>query len=323
MEQSRSLQVILTVRRALVVLLVVVAAVCAYGSVLAYWADTVLLDTPTFMRAIEPVVDDDGARMQASTTISDAVMDVIDIRRITDLVAPDFDIPAIDQLAADLDSLVRQKIEAAVRTDTFGDLWLGEMRRWHIGLVGAVHATTDESVTDGAEIRVALGPYIDLLIEQAESPLIRRLITGLVPDDIRRMQVVVFNAEPVADRLELLRLLERARPYLPWATAVALLLAFAAAPQARHALLGAGVSLAIGGVIAGAVAARETGRIEDLMHSTFSASEESVAQFAAALFEPLSTWIGYLALAGLATMFVGAAMMWRRRSTSKPDVVAS
>jgi hypothetical protein len=310
LEHSRNLAIILTVRRALVVLLVIVAAVFAYGSVLAYWADTMLLDTPTFMEAIEPVVNDDNARAQASSTISNAVMDVIDIRRITDLVAPDFDIPAIDQLAADLDSLVREKVEATVATDTFGDLWLGEMRRWHIGLVGAVHADTDESVTDGAEIRVALGPYLDLLIEQAESPLVRRLITSLVPDDIRQAQVVVFNAAPVADRLELLRLLERARPYLPWATAIALLLAFIAAPQARHALFGAGVSFAVGGVIAGAAATREAGRIEDLMHSTFSASKESAAHFTATLFEPLTTWIGYLALAGLSAMLVGSAVMF-------------
>lgn len=318
LEHSRSLAVIGAARWALVVLLVVVAAVCAYGSILAHWADTVLLDTPTFMRAIEPIVDDDGARMQASTAISDAVMDVIDIRQVTDLIIPGFDVPVIDQLAADLDSLVRQKVEAAVRTDAFGDLWLGEMRRWHVGLVGAVHAATDESVTEGAEIRVALGPYVDLLVEQAENPLVRRLITNLVPDDVRQMQVVVFNAELIADRLELLRLLWRARPYLPWATAVALLLVFMAAPQRRHALFGAGGALAIGGVIARAVAARETERIESLMRSTFSASEESVAHFTGALFEPLSTWIGYLALAGLGAMLVGAALMWRRRSTSEP-----
>ena len=194
MEHSRSLAMVLTVRRVLVVLLVVVATVCAYGSILAHWTDTVLLDTPTFMGAIEPIVNDDSARTQAAATISNAVTDVIDIRRITDLVAPGFTIPAVDQLAADLDSLVRQKVEAAVGTDTFGDLWLGEMRRWHIGLVGAVNADADESVTDGAEIRVALGPYVDLLVEQAETPLVQRLITSLVPEDVRQMQVVVFDA---------------------------------------------------------------------------------------------------------------------------------
>ncbi|MEA5075944.1 MAG: hypothetical protein VB139_06300 [Coriobacteriia bacterium] len=318
MEYSRSLAMVLTVRRVLAVLLVVVATVCAYGSILAHWTDTVLLDTPTFMGAIEPIVNDDSARTQAAATISNAVTDVIDIRRITDLVAPGFTIPAVDQLAADLDSLVRQKVEAAVGTDTFGDLWLGEMRRWHIGLVGAVNADSDESVTDGAEIRVALGPYVDLLVEQAETPLVQRLITSLVPEDVRQMQVVVFDAELVSDRLELLRILGRARPYLPWATAVALLLAFVAAPKARHALFGAGGMLAIGGVIAWAGAARETERIESLMRSTFSASNESAAHFAGTLFGPLSTWIGYLALAGLAAMFVGAAMMWMSRSASEP-----
>lgn len=318
MEYSRSLALVLTVRRVLVVLLIVVATVCAYGSILAHWTDTVLLDTPTFMEAIEPIVNDDSARTQAAATISNAVTDVIDIRRITDLVAPGFTIPAVDQLAADLDSLVRQKVEAAVGTDTFGDLWLGEMRRWHIGLVGAVNADSDESVTDGAEIRVALGPYVDLLVEQAETPLVQRLITSLVPEDVRQMQVVVFDAELVSDRLELLRILGRARPYLPWATAVALLLAFVAAPKARHALFGAGGMLAIGGVIAWAGAARETERIESLMRSTFSASNESAAHFAGTLFGPLSTWIGYLALAGLAAMFVGAAMMWMSRSASEP-----
>jgi len=318
MEYSRSLAMVLTVRRVLAVLLVVVATVCAYGSILAHWTDTVLLDTPTFMGAIEPIVNDDSARTQAAATISNAVTDVIDIRRITDLVAPGFTIPAVDQLAADLDSLVRQKVEAAVGTDTFGDLWLGEMRRWHIGLVGAVNADADESVTDGAEIRVALGPYVDLLVEQAETPLVQRLITSLVPEDVRQMQVVVFDAELVSDRLELLRILGRARPYLPWATAVALLLAFVAAPKARHALFGAGGMLAIGGVIAWAGAARETERIESLMRSTFSASNESAAHFAGTLFGPLSTWIGYLALAGLAAMFVGAAMMWMSRSASEP-----
>lgn len=315
MERPRNFAILLPLRRALVVLLVIVAAACAYGSILAYWTDTVLLDTTTFMAAIEPVVHDDGTRTQASAAISDAVLDVIDIRQITDLVAPGLDTPAGEQLATGFDSLVRQTVEGAVNTDAFANLWLSEMRLWHMGLVGAVRATGEESVTDGSEIRVSLGPYIDLLTEQAENPLVRRLITTLVPDDVRQMRVVVFNAELVAGRLELLRSLDRVRPYLPWATAVALLLAYLAAPQTWHALFGAGVSLALGGVIAQVAAEREIARVESLMRSTFMASEESAARFAGALFGPLNTWIGYLTLAGLIAMVVGAAMLWRRRST--------
>lgn len=303
----------LMLRWALVVPLVVVAVAGAYGSVLAYWADTVLLDTTSFMAAIDPVVNDDDTRTQASATISDAVLDVVDIRKIPDSVAPGLDLPVVEQLAAGLDSLVRQTVEAAVRTDAFASLWLDEMRRWHIGLVGAVHATGEESVTDDAVIRVSLGPYIDLLLEQAEDPLLRRLIAGLVPGAVRRMRVVVFNPGLMADRLEALRVLDRARPYLPWATAIALLLAFIAAPRRGPALVGTGVSFVIGGLIARAAAEREIARVEGLVRSAFSASEVSVSRFAGALFGPLDTWIGYLMLAGLTATVVGAAMLWRHR----------
>ncbi|MDO8879596.1 MAG: hypothetical protein Q7W44_02180 [Coriobacteriia bacterium] len=315
MKRPQGHEGLLPLRRALVVLLVVVAAACAYGSVAAYWANTVLLDTPTFMTAIEPVVRDDGVRTQASAAISDAVLDAIDIDQITDSVAPGLDLPLVEQLAAGFDSLVRQTVEAAVRTDTFANLWLDEMRRWHIGLVGAVRATGGESIAEGAVIRVSLGPYVDLLAEQTENRLVRRLITSLVPDSVRQMRVAVFNAELIADRLEFMRILDRARPYVPWATAVALLLSFVAAPRAWHALFGVGISLVVGGGIARVAAEQETVRIEALMRSAFSASEESAARFAGALFGPLDTWIDYLVLAGLAAVVVGmAAMMWRRRS---------
>jgi hypothetical protein len=314
-ERPQDRESLFTFRRALVALMVVVGVTCAYGSVLAYWADTVLLDTTTFVAAIEPIVHDEGSRTKASSTISDAVLDVVDIRQFADEVAPGLDLPVIEQLAAGLDTLVGQTVESVVRTDAFASLWLDEMRRWHIGLVGAVRATGEESVTDDTVMRVSLGPYIDLLLEQTENPLLRRLITSLVPDSVRQMRVVVFNAGLMADRLELMRILDRLRPYLPWATAVALLLAFMAAPRKWHALFGAGVSFVVGGVVARAAAEREIARVEGLMRSAFSASEESVARFAEALFGPLNAWIGYLTLAGLIATVVGAGVMWRHQST--------
>ncbi len=313
---------LLPLRRVLVVLFVVVAAAFAHGSVLAYWTNTVLLDTTTFMDAVEPVVHDGGVREQASATISDAVLDVIDIRQITGSLPPGLDLPVLEQLAAGFDSVVQQTVESAVGTDTFANLWLDEMRRWHIGLVGAVRAADEEYVTEGTVMRVALGPYIDLLVEQIDNRLVRRIVTDLVPDSARQMRVVVFDATLIADRLETIRTLYRVRPYLPWAAAGALLLAFVAAPRARHALVGAGVALVVVGLIARVVAGREAVRIEGLVRSTFSASEESAAHFAGALFGPLHTWIGYLMLAGVAAVVVAGVMMvgGRRNPARQPSI---
>jgi hypothetical protein len=68
--------------------------------------------------------------------------------------------------------------------------------------------------------------------------------------------------------------------------------------------------LVIGGLVARAAAEREAERVEGLMRSTFSASEESAAHFAGAIFGPLHSWIGYLTLAGLTAVVVSAVMMW-------------
>jgi len=157
-EHSRSLAIILSVRWALAVLLAVVATVCAYASVLAYWVDTVLLDTPAFMEAIGPIVNDDSARAQASTTISTTVMDVIDIRQVTDLVAPGRDVPLIAHLATDLGPPVRENVQPAVGTDTFAALWLGAIPPWPVGLVAPVPANANDSVTDRSAKPLPHGP---------------------------------------------------------------------------------------------------------------------------------------------------------------------
>ncbi len=297
-------------------LLVIVAVLAACATVLAYWVDTVLLDTETFVTAIEPIVADDAVRDEASDAIAAAVIEAIDVRGVADAVLAGTESSLVDEIVAGFETFVGETVSSAVNTDTFESLWLTEMRMWHVQLVGAVKAPDAEYTPGGATVRVTLGPYIDLLVEQAENLVAQSLIMALVPDTVRQMQFVVFDAELVENRLLLLRNLDAARPYLPWIAAVALLLALLAAPRRSYAVLGAGIAIAAGGGIAWKMARAEAARIASLMQSTFSASHESASQFAGTLFGPLETWLGYLALAGVVVAALGAIVVWRhyRRS---------
>lgn len=305
-------RLVIGVRALLAALLLLVAAVAATAAVLAHWADAVLLDTDTFVAAIEPVVGDDGVRDQATETIADAVVDVFDVRALTQTVIPGLDAALAEEIATGFESFVRETISSAVGTDEFEDLWLSDMRLWHVKFVGAVRADDADVATDGVVLRITLGPYIDLLAEQAEGGIVRRTIMGLVPEALRQARVVVFDAELVADRLALLRDLESGRPYLPWIAASAFVLALLVAPGTAYALFGGGIGLLASGSFAVLMARAEADRVESLIQSAFSASPASAARFTEAIFGPLEWWFGYLALVGGIAALLGALAAWRR-----------
>ncbi len=290
-----------------------VAVLAACAAVIAYWVDTVLLDTDTFIAAVEPIVGDDAVRDEASDAITAAVIDVIDVRGLADVALAGTESSLVDEIVAAFETLVGETVSSAVNTNAFEDLWLTEMRVWHVKLVGAVKASDAEYAPDGTVVRVTLGPYIDLLAEQTESLFAQRLIMALVPDAVREMQVVVFDAELVENRLPLLRSLEAARPYLPWIAAFALLLALATAWRTSYAVLGTGAALSAGGAVAWMMVRAEAARVATLMQSAFSASHQNATAFAGTLFGPLETWLGYLALAGVLVMALGAVAVFRRR----------
>ncbi len=303
-------------------LLVAVAVLAACAAVLAYWVDSVLLDTDTFITAVEPIVGDDAVREQASDAIAAAVIETVDVRALADAALAGAESSLVDEIVGGFETLVGETVSSAVRTDAFEDLWVTEMRVWHVKLVGAVKAPEAEYAADGTVVRVTLGPYIELLVEQADNLFAQRLIMALVPDSVRQMQVVVFDAQLVENRLPLLRSLESWRPYLPWIAAFALLLALIAAPRASYAMLGAGIAVAAGGGVAWMMARAEAARIASLTQSTFSASQESATTFAGTLFGPLETWLVDFALAGTVVAALSAivvwSVVWRSRRRGKP-----
>jgi len=293
------------IRGVVAVLLFSLGAAAAYGWVLAHWIDTVLLDTDTFVSAIAPLVEDDEVRDAASEAISAKILDALDVRELAVAIPLGVATDVVEELAVRFDDLVRATVTGAVATDTFAQLWTSEMRRWHIGLVGAVRADGGELISEEAVLRVTLGPYIDLLIEQIEPPLLRLLMVNLVPDTVRQMRVVVFGTDLLADRLELLRSAHSSRAWLPWLAITALLAGALAAGRVDRSLVGAGALLAIGGFVGWGMTQAERVRVQTLVETELGATTESASTFAVTLFGPLETWIGYLALAGVGIAVAG------------------
>jgi hypothetical protein len=297
------------IRLVVALLLFLVGAVAAYGAVLAFWIDAVLLDTDTFVSAIEPLVEDDEVRETASDAISANILDALDIRELADALPFAVDPSVAEELATGFESLVRTTVADVVATDSFTRLWVSEMRRWHTGLVGAVRAADGELVAEEAVLRVTLGPYIDLLVEQIEPPLLRLATVTLIPDALRQMRVVVFDARLVAERLELLRAVHAARSWLPWAAVAALLGGLAAAGRVGPGIAGAGLALALGGAISWAMAQAESSRVQTLVQTEFGATAQSAGAVVATLFGPLETWISYFALVGLVVIAIGVLVV--------------
>ncbi len=286
------------VRAAVAALLVAVAVLAACLGVVAHWSDSVLLDTDAFAAAMEPVIEDDSVRDEATDRIAGALIELFDIRELARSVLPGAEQLVTDEMVAEFETLVRETVGSAVATDTFTELWLAEMRSWHRSLASAIRSAEPGAPLETSAMRITLGPYIDLLAEQVEDPLVQTLIVDFVPSTFREMRVEVFDAQPVAERLERLADLHAVRSYFPWVAAVAFLLAFVAAPVTGYALLGGGAALVIGSQATLRLVQVEAARIDGLMLSAFSASPASATEFSSALLGELEAWMGNLTWAG-------------------------
>lgn len=292
--RSRATQIARAIASAL---LLAVSLSATIGTVVAQWSDSVLLDTGTFMAAIEPIAHDEQALASTADQVTTAIVNRIDIAALADYL-PEPLRPLLQQTAGQFEAFVRAQVGAAVATDAYADLWRSDMRAWHSSLAAAVKADADEAAVDGSDVRISLGPYIDLLAENADSELLSSAL-GLVPERIRQTEVAVVSAGPFAEYLPVLRRLDALRPCLPWLAVIALVAGVLVARRRDVALGCAGVGFFLAGAIAPlAVGSWQSGTV-DILSATLQISAETGALVVGTLTAPLVDWLGYLVLAGV------------------------
>jgi hypothetical protein len=294
-----------TVRIVASALLLAIGSVALAAAIASHWTRTVLLDTDTFMAAVEPLARDEAMLDSAAESVSDEVLRRLDLRALAEPATPDALMPIVEEIAVRFETFVRAQVRSAIRSQSYATLWRTTLRGWHAQFAAAVTARSNaEPTMDGAEIRVSLGPYIDVMAENTDEWLLRSVLR-LVPDEIRATQVTVMRSQPLADRLPLLRALVRARTYLPWVAGLAFIGAIVVAPRRWLGLAGAGAGVALAGIAPYAWLSAERLRVIDLLAANLGASPEAIAQTVDALAAPLFEWLLYTGLAGAVIALVG------------------
>jgi hypothetical protein len=299
-------------------LLIIVFAVALTASVTAYWMGTVLLDNDTFTTAIEPLITDSSMLDRTSDRVSESLLSRLDLRALAGSNVPDAFRPLVENLSGEFERLVRSQISGTVNSDGFALLARSRLQAWHLAFARSI---TDPTIPaeEGAALRVTLGPYIDLLTEKTDQPFVRWVLERL-PDTVRDARVAVLDAAPFADRLPALRALSRARPFLPWLAAVALIAGLLLAPRRAWAIVGAGVALAASGAAMRFLIDSESQRAIGLVSRWMGASSAASNEAISTLTSPLSEWSGWIIGAGAALALTEAVLaIARRRSAATPD----
>ncbi|PKQ16461.1 MAG: hypothetical protein CVT67_04840 [Actinobacteria bacterium HGW-Actinobacteria-7] len=301
-------------------ILILVGAVAVSASVTAHWMGTVLLDNDTFVAATSPLLVDNATLQVTSDRVSDALLKQLDLKALTEANVPDSLRSLVGGLAADFEQFARDQVSAAVHSAGFATLATSRLRAWHLAFARTITTRSASAPTEGTALRVTLGPYIDLLAQKTDQPLVRYVLERL-PDGVRDAQVAVLDAQPFADRLPALRALSRARPCLPWAAALALALGLFVAPRKRLAMVGSGVALVASAIALKALVASEAGRAARLVSGSMGASPAASTQAIDSLTAPLLAWNQWVIGAGAALVALGVILLLlQRRKPAQPDL---
>jgi hypothetical protein len=286
-----------------------VGALAVAVSVTAQWVDSVVLDTPTFVAAAEPLLSDPGVHEQLTQRASDAINSRMDFAGNLPEWLPGFATDLLTDADEKLEAYVAQQVEAVVDSGAFRALVVESLGLWHAHLVSAIVAQPGEAPTvENTRVRVPLGAYLDVFAAQTNDPIVSGVLSR-IPASIRKTEILMMDVGPLAEKLGALRVLYQVRRIAPLVAALAFVLGIAIAPRRREALVGAGGAVTLA---AGLPAVWLSQQRADLVASMtgLGATEKTASAVFDTLAAPLNTWLMYTAAAGAAVALVGIILVF-------------
>ena len=301
------------------VALLLVACVALVGSVAATWVDRVLLDTDTFVAAIEPLARDEGVRALVSERVSSEIIVRADLETRLGALLPGVLAPLGERLVSEFERYVTESVEGVVHSDRFGSIWLDAARIWHGSFAEFVRGGSDVFLDfEGGAMRIALAPYLEVVEERLDEPLLAPVI-GLVLGPARDARITLVESPALEQQVELVRWLYRMREALWAIAALAFVAGIALAPDRPLAVAGAGFGMLLGGVAPTVWFVAQRVTAERIFGRLVGATPDSSRAAYDALAVPAREWFLVVAGAGLVVAGTGVLLARLRANRSASE----
>lgn len=215
-------------RSVLVAVLIATVALLAPVSVLAVWADGLLSDTDRYLETVAPLADDPDVQDAVAERIEQVVLSHLDLQGAADQVLDGLERPGLPAeaaetlralsapLASGLRTFVRDRVDAAVRSDAFRQVWVDANRTAHDRLVGTLTGESDGAVAvDQGQVVVDVGALVGTVTAQLSEagfsiadrvPEVDATFALVQSDDLARVQRLLGLVDALALALPLVAL---------------------------------------------------------------------------------------------------------------------
>lgn len=297
-----------TVRRAIAVFLVVLAAVLSFAAVPALYLRNDVLDTDRYTATVAPLASDPAVQAEISDKVTAQITDAIDIEGIArdamaqlGSVAPraaaalDSFAPAI---AEQTSAVIHKTVSTFVASPQFQDLWTQANRVAHQGIVNLATGNTggtvsiDESGVVTISTKEIIAQVKTLLVEQGVA------VAARIPEV--EAHITLFQSPALVTATGAIRFVDQAAPILAWLTMLSAVAAIVIAQRGGRLRTTGRIGLASAAAMAALALTLDVG-MEVLGRATpaSTVSPAAAQSLADALLAPLRTDIGTVAVVGV------------------------
>lgn len=291
--------------------LIVIAALLAPVSVLAVWADGQIQDTDRYLETVAPLAEDPDVQDAVAARIEQVVLSSLDLEAAADQLVDGLGASGLPPeaaetlralsapLASGIRTFVRDRIDALVRSDAFGQVWVEANRTAHTRLVATLTGESDGAVEiDQGQVSVDLGVLVDVVRTQLSDAGFS--IADRIPEVDAAFALV--QSDDLARVQRLLGLIDGLALVLPVLVLALLVAAVLLARDRARALLVSGLAVAASMLVLGVT----LNVIRPLYLDALPASTSAAA--AGAVYDQLVSFIR-LALRGVLIVAVTVAVL--------------